>query len=553
MFKNAMLGNVYLRSLRETWIAVLGWGIGLGLVVLPTIAAFPSLGLDKLPQAELAQLVQSLKALADGVAFTTAGGYVTYKVGLTLLVFCIWPLLAGSRTLRGEEERGSMDPLLALPQSRLRVAVQKVSALFTAILVIGVSIGFFAYLGGQSIKATSDFTFGASMLYGLNLALTGAVFAAIALFISQFTQSRGAAAGITGGLLAVFVVMDMVHRLYPSAEWLSRLSPIYYYNLSHPIIHTYGTNLGAFLVLIALTVILSGAAIWIFSWRDIGATIPVPWGRGVKSGARVTTVPVSDWSLRSVYTRALSKALFPTFWWTLGIAAFAAWMIGITKLVEGQLAQALGDSPFLSGFIKSLSGSSSQTNATFLSALYAFLPAILMAYAVTQANAWAADEENGRQELVLAAPQSRQSVMLARFGALATLTLAISVITLAVTALTASANNFALDGGNLAAAVLSLIPMALLVAALAYLFSGWLRTAVDTGLISLLIVFWFGISYLGPDLKWPDWTKYLSAFYYYGNPLTKGLPLGDMLLVIAVVVVALAIATYRWTQKDVGR
>ena len=216
MFKNAMLGNVYLRSLRETWIAVLGWGIGLGLVVLPTIAAFPSLGLDKLPQAELAQLVQSLKALADGVAFTTAGGYVTYKVGLTLLVFCIWPLLAGSRTLRGEEERGSMDPLLALPQSRLRVAVQKVSALFTAILVIGVSIGFFAYLGGQSIKATSDFTFGASMLYGLNLALTGAVFAAIALFISQFTQSRGAAAGITGGLLAVFVVMDMVHRLYPS-------------------------------------------------------------------------------------------------------------------------------------------------------------------------------------------------------------------------------------------------------------------------------------------------------------------------------------------------
>jgi ABC-2 type transport system permease protein len=257
--------------------------------------------------------------------------------------------------------------------------------------------------------------------------------------------------------------------------------------------------------------------------------------------------------LRSVYTRALRKALFPSIWWTLGLAFFASWMIVLTKEALDQLTQALGNSPFLSGFIHSLSGSNATTNATFLSALFALLPPILMAYAVTQANAWAADEENGRQELVLATPQSRLSVILARFGALATLTVVMTVITLVAAALTASANNFQLDGGNLTAALLSLVPLALLVAALGYLLSGWLRTAVDTGLISLLVVFWFGIAYLGPDLKWPDWTKYLSAFYYYGNPLLKGIPVGDMLLVIVVAAAALAIAAYRWTQKDIAR
>ena len=37
----------------------------------------------------------------------------------------LWPLLAGSRMLRGEEERGSMDALLSLPRGRVRVALEK--------------------------------------------------------------------------------------------------------------------------------------------------------------------------------------------------------------------------------------------------------------------------------------------------------------------------------------------------------------------------------------------------------------------------------------------
>lgn len=548
--------SVYLKSLRGMWIPVVGWSIGLGLLFLGTASAFPGLGLDKMPQAQLDQLINSFKALSDGVAFTTAGGYLTYKLGLTMLVLCIWPLLAGATTLRGEEDRGSMDALLSLPHTRLSVAIQKVLALFTAILIIGVIIGLFAFLGGQSIKATDDFTFGASIMYGLNLALTSAVFGAIALFISQFTQDRGSAAGITGGLLAVFIVLDMLHRLNPSAEWISRISPIYYYNISHPIIHSYGTNFGAELVLLAITVILSGAAIWIFSWRDIGATVALPWARGeVRDTARVTAVPANAWSLRSVYTRALGKSLFATFWWTLGLAFFASWVIVITKTAESQFATILGgsNSPFLSGLISSLSGRDSFTNATFLSALFGFLPPILMAYAITQANAWSADEESGRQELVLATPQSRLSVILARFGALATLTVAMSVITLAAVALTAAANNFALDGGHLAATLLLLIPLGLVTAAIGYLLSGWLRTAVDTGLVSLLVVFWFAIAFVGPDLKWPDWTQYLSALYYYGHPLTDNFPVGGTLLILGVAVVALAIAAYRWTQKDIAR
>ncbi len=144
-------------------------------------------------------------------------------------------------------------------------------------------------------------------------------------------------------------------------------------------------------------------------------------------------------------------------------------------------------------------------------------------------------------------------VILARFGALTTATVIIGVMTLVLTALASATTGLALDGGNLVAATLSIIPMGLLMAALGYLFSGWLRSAIDTGLLSFLLVIWFVITFIGKDLNWPDTTLRFSPFYYYGTPLLHGLPLGDMLGILAVAVAALALASVRFARKDIGR
>jgi len=181
------------------------------------------------------------------------------------------------------------------------------------------------------------------------------------------------------------------------------------------------------------------------------------------------------------------------------------------------------------------------------------LPLLLMAFAVTQVNRWAADEQDGRLDLVLTTPQSRLWVLLGRFAALGTATVAIGVITLLASALAAAATGLKLDSGNLAGATLGMIPLGLLVAAIGYLASGWLRTAADTGLLSFLLVIWFFISFIGPELKLPDATLRLSAFYYnYGTPLLHGLELGPMLGVVAVSALALALGTLRFGRKDIA-
>ena len=545
--------SIFLKTLRDFRIAILGWGVGMGLVMFEVQATVGSLVSTPAARATLVSLAGSFAWNADPVAVDTVGGYATWKVGIFILLVAIWPLMACSRLLRGEEERGSLDVLLSLPRGRLRVALEKLAAVWTALLLMGLLIALITFAGGKSFNA--DYSLGDALLFGLNLVLICGVFGSIALLLSQFTQERGTAAGVTGGLLLVFIVLDMVHRVIPGTEWLSRLSPVYYYNLSKPLVPSYGTNPGALLVLLGLSVLLSGAALLLFVRRDVGATVALP--SFLRLPERIVrpeqALPVNAWSLRSVYARSLAKIAFPTFWWTLGIAGFATWMVVVVKQIEGQLKTLAASSSFLRDLITKVGGGDVNFNANLLSALFFLLPLLLMAFAVTQANRWAADEEEGRQELVLATPQPRLTVLLARFGALTTATVIIGVLTLAATALASAASGLALDGGNLAAATLSIIPLGLLMAALGYLFSGWLRTAVDTGLLSFLLVIWFFISFVGPGLNWPDTTLRLSAFYYYGTPLLHGLPLGDTLGVLAVAVAALVLASARFVRKDIGR
>ena len=554
--------SVYLKTLRDFRIAILGWGAGMGLLMYAVLIAVPSLIATPQARASVVSLGSSFSWIAEPIALDTPGGYVTWKYGLALLFVAIWPLMACSRILRGEEEHGSLDALLSLPRGRGRVALEKLAAVWTALLGIGLLIALLAFAGGKSAHA--DFGLGDALLFGLNVALICGVFGSLALLFSQFTQERRTASGLTGGLLLVFIVLDMVHRVIPGTEWLSRLSPVYYYNLSKPLVpassfgvpsSSYGTNPGGLLVLLALCIMLSGAAIWLFARRDIGGTVALPGFLRLPERAvqPERVLPVNAWSLRSVYTRSLGMIVVPACWWTLGIAGFAGWMVVVVKQIEAQMTSLYASSPLLKEEISRVGGGDVATNATILSFLFVFLPLLLMAFAVTQANHWSADEEDGRLELVLSTPQPRLRVLLRRFAALTTATVMIGVLTLAATALASAATGLKLDEGNLAAATLSIIPLGLLVAAIGYLLSGWLRTALDTGILSFLLVIWFFISFVGPGLNWPDTTLRLSAIYYYGTPLLHGLPLLDTVGVVAVAVAALALASIRFVRKDIGR
>lgn len=547
-----MFRSIYLKTLRGYWIPILGWGIGMGLVMIELLAGVSALIGTPQARADLAAMAAQFAWNAEAIRADTPGGYATWKLGTFVFIVAIWALLAASRTLRGEEERSQMDMLLSMPRSRRRVAVEKVAAIWTGLVLIGVIIGLITF--ATALKFEPDITFGDAMLFGLNLALICAVIGGIALLISQFTHERGPAAGVTGALLAVFIVVDSFHRVIPNTDWISRLSPIYYYNLSKPLIPSYGTNFGAMAFELVLALVLSAAATWLFVRRDVGDVVPLPgWlRRAQRPRPPSQALPIRDWSLGSVYARSMGQIAMPTFWWTLGTAVFGAWLVVLVEQMASQLQKLADTSPFFNQLLEQLGGSGAGFNDTLLSLIFFFMPIILMAFAVTQVSRWAADEDDGRLEMVLATPQSRQVVILGRFAAVATSSVAISVVTLGAILVASTLAGVKLEAGNITAATLGLIPMALFVAALGYLGAGWLRNAVDTGLLSFLLAGWIFITFLGPELKLPDAAMRLSAFYYYGTPVIHGLQLGNMLVIVGIGALALLLATLRFARKDIA-
>ena len=234
--------SVFLKTLRDYRWAILGWGIGMGLTIVSPMASVATLVSTPQAREELASLAASFAWNADLVAVDTVGGYAMFKIGIFVFIMAIWPLLAASRMLRGEEDRGTLDVLLSAPRNRVRVALEKVGAMWVALLAMGLIIGLLAAVGGRAFKG--DFGVGDALLYGLDLTLICVVIGGLALLISQFTQERGPAAGWTAALLLVFIVMDMVHRVVPGTDWISQLSPIYYFNQSKPLVPSYGPTTG---------------------------------------------------------------------------------------------------------------------------------------------------------------------------------------------------------------------------------------------------------------------------------------------------------------------
>jgi ABC-2 type transport system permease protein len=545
--------SVYGKTLREGRGAIVGWGVGMGLLLLAVQATVGSVMAAPGAKQALASMTQSFRWAADPVAVTTVGGYATWKLGFTVLMMAIWPLIASARVLRGAEERGSMDVLLSVPRGRLRVALESVAAVWTSLLVMALLASLIGYLGGLSAHAAYSLV--DALLYGLNLALICGVFGSLALAIGQFTERARTAAGATGGLLFAFIVLDMLHRTIPGTAWLSALSPVYYYNLSKPLVPSFGSDPWAMLLLVAISAALTGVAVALFVGRDVGSSVRLlrRTGGRPRNGVRPPAQLRDGWSLRSLYARGLATIVAPTLWWTLGIAGFAAFTIVATEQLAVQLQTLIADSPQLRLVLTAFGGGATRVNEALLGALFAFLPLLIMVFAVTQASRWAADEEEGRQDLILSTPRARHRVLLARYATVATAGLFIGLVTLAAVDATSAAVGLSLRSGHLTAAVLSIVPQCLLMAAVGYLFAGWLAAALESGLLSFLLALWFFISFIGPELGWPPVVQRLSAFYYYGTPLLDGLVVGNVLVVLGASALILAGASVRYMRKDIGR
>lgn len=265
-----MLNNVFQKALRDQQRSLLFWGIGLIAFALIMALFYPSISSMQSINQYLEELPEGMMEMFTGgeiVDYTSPVGYFStelYSIMLPLL-FLIFGIGFGSAAIAGEEDKGTLDFLLANPVSRRRVVVDKIGVMVVSMVIL--AIVFWAALVICVLAIDIDISLIKLAEATTNAMLVSLVFASLAFLLGCIKGNRGVSLGISCGLAVLTYLLNTLGSL---VDWLKDyrfLSPFYHY--TEPNTLKNGFDMVHILVLLGLVLIFLILSVPAFTRRDI--------------------------------------------------------------------------------------------------------------------------------------------------------------------------------------------------------------------------------------------------------------------------------------------
>ena len=267
-----MLTSVFTKTVRDLRRGLLWWSLGLAGLVTMLVAVYPTVrdnpDLTKLVE-QYPEALKSFLSFGGGVDYTSGAGYLGSELFSFMipLLFLVAAIGAGSRAIAGEEEKGTLDLLLANPVSRRRVVLEKLGALVLELLALGFVLWIGLVIGGHAATMkVSAAHLGAGAAAAV---LLGLAFGTIALLVGAASGKRGLAAGLTAALAVAAYVVNSLAPLVSGLRPLQELSPVYHYVVSDPLRR--GLDLEHCAVLAGIALVAAVLAVAAFDRRDISS------------------------------------------------------------------------------------------------------------------------------------------------------------------------------------------------------------------------------------------------------------------------------------------
>jgi ABC-2 type transport system permease protein len=266
-----MLRTVLGKTIYDQRRALMAWVVSLVLLVAMYVAIWPSIKGEPAMSDFLNNMPEAFRSLfaASGADMSTPVGYVQIELMSFLgpMIVIMYAVTAGASAVAGEEDRHTLDLLLANPVSRARIVLEKAAAMVLGTFVLAGVTGLALVLEGQ--WADMVLPVGGVTAAMLHLALLGVVFGALALAIGAAFGHAGASRAVPA---VVAVVAYVVNGLAPQVTWLRpvrKLSPFYQFNGHDPLRN--GVSGAAVLVAVGTVVVLVTLAVAGFRRRDVAA------------------------------------------------------------------------------------------------------------------------------------------------------------------------------------------------------------------------------------------------------------------------------------------
>ena len=377
------------------------WGLVFGIYVASQVQAYVSAYKTPAERNALAKSFTSsggLNALVGPAhQLNTVAGYTEWKsVGILTVLGSVWALLLSTKLLRGEEDAGRWELLLAGQTTRRGAAVQAMVALGESVLALFV-ITAVATIGIGHIS-TVHFAVASSVFFALTVASGAAVFMAAGSLVSQLAASRRQAAAYGGAALGLFFALRMLADANSGLAWLRWATPFGWIEQLQPFTDPRPVVLALIFGLAAVTAV---AAVLLAGARDLGAS----------------TLP--DRSSAEAHTRLLFgntgltlRLIRPTvLGWLGGVCAFGLLLGGSAK----EAAQSLQSSPRVEEALRRLDGGGGEVKA-YLGFSFLIITLLVALLAAGQITAARREEATGRVDHLLVRPLSRRRWMLSRLS-----------------------------------------------------------------------------------------------------------------------------------------
>jgi len=270
--RRPMLRTTLRKTLREQRRALMWWAIGLFAAGATYAPFYPSI---KENAETLEQYMESmpefLRQAFMGASgdFTSPAGYLNTELFnfFAPILLLLYAIGAGARAIAGEEERQTLDVLLATPTTRRRVVLDKFGAMLAGTALLCLVLWVSVPLTGPPFELTpSLWDLAAACVMSFLLAIA---FGSIALAVGCATGRRGLAIGVTAGFAAAAYLVDLLTPAIESIEWLQYLSPFHYYLDPEPMMR--GLGLFGSAVLAGISVVALAYALVAFERRDLAA------------------------------------------------------------------------------------------------------------------------------------------------------------------------------------------------------------------------------------------------------------------------------------------
>ncbi len=327
---------------------------------------------------------------------------------------------------------------------------------------------------------------------------------------------RRRAAGLAGLLVGVAFLARMVADATPGAGWLRWLSPFGWLENLQPF---GGDRVLALVPLAVAPVGLSALTLVLSARRDVGEGTVRDSGTGPMRPALLHGPVGFSWRQRRGGLLA----------WGAGLAVFGI----VVGAITGTITDFLASNPSIERVAQNADLGSLLSTRGFVATMDSFAALLIAFYVVSSLHAVSEDEDDGRLDLVYAAPMTRVGWLGAQVLVSALVAVALALIGAVGVWLGVVAGSTTLSLAESLVGVLNVLPLGALALGCAVLVYG-VRPALVVPLTGGALVVAYLMTFLGPALHLSEWMLDVSPFHHLALAPEEPVAWGATLVMLAI-------------------